>query len=221
MADRNQKNNGPSWLLIILMFFLFFPLAFVLLFMKLTADKPGFNSKRTIYNLCGWLLSGSGILGYIGVVTRSQTEESSTQIVVFAICICGGLLLIGKAAKMKKTDKLYQRYVTIVGKNYITSIDDIAGTINLDYNKTVKDLQKMIAINYFGDGYINIAQHELVLPYRQHLDNTTQQSNDYNQQVVAVPIKKVVNCNSCGANNSVTVGVISECEFCGSPIAAS
>jgi hypothetical protein len=220
-----KRNGEPSGGLVVFFIIFFFPVGFYLLYKKLTADKTNFTRSikaNTAYGLA------SVIIGVVEILmTLSGPDESSVkvQMIITFIIIFGGIgyLFFSKVKKLERKSIIYKKYLSAVGMNYISDLDAIAKYVSVDYKKAIKDLQEMINLGYFGDGFINEAARELVIPYRQvkytHVEHEHTPQEAPVPQEAPTPTIKVVTCASCGANNTITIGKVSECEFCGSPLA--
>jgi hypothetical protein len=220
-----KKSGEPSWGLVVFFIICFFPVGFYLLHKKLTADKINFSRCVKVNKVYGWTFIALGVFGIFSTATDTQEFSMKVQNIIFHIIFWGGIgyLFLSKAKRLIKKSELFQKYNSAIGMNYISDIDAIAKVVSVNYNKAVKDLQEMITYGYFGDGYINQAQRELVVPYRKvnytRVEHVQIQPEAPIPQEAPKPTIKVVACSSCGANNTVTTGIVSECEFCGSPMA--
>jgi hypothetical protein len=79
----------------------------------------------------------------------------------------------------------------------------------IKYDRVVKDLEEMIKLEFFRGALIDKINRQVKL---REQDTGGQQGG---QQQMAV-----VRCTSCGANNTIPAGRISECEYCGAPLTA-
>ena len=195
------------WLIIILIVVLFFVI-------KKPNKSAIMKGKRGISLVIGWfniIMGGMLVLGSAGEVGMISV------LVIGIIMFVGGIVLLVKASKIKKSVVKYKRYIDMVVNQKIRSIDNVAAAMGLSYEEAVKDLQKMINIDYLKDGYIHHGNREISL--KQH----TPMPAMYAQvpAVEQVPLQTVaLRCSGCGANNVVIVGKVSECEYCGVPINA-
>jgi hypothetical protein len=182
---------------------------------KLSTDKSALMSGKTgTLSAIGWILIVIGAVGSIGIISDPSNDAAGGIIIGLAM-IVGGVLVLRKASKTKKTAAKYKKYIDIVVNQNTRSIDNIAATAGLSYDVAVKDLQDMINIGYLKDAYVNKGSREIILKQNEPEAYTQASTNDLaNTQKIAV------RCPGCGANNIVVVGRVSECEYCGTPINA-
>ena len=72
-------------------------------------------------------------------------------------------------------------------------------------------------LQYFGNAYIDQVRQALVFPHREYVNTGSKNSANGVQSENT----EVVVCKNCGGNNTILVGQVCECEFCGSPISIS
>ena len=82
-------------------------------------------------------------------------------------------------------------------------------------DEVLKDLQEMIDIGYLKDAFIHQGKREIV--FNQHISSINGQISEDEQIVVST---RIVKCPGCGANNVVSRGSVSKCEYCETPIQA-
>ena len=108
---------------------------------------------------------------------------------------------------MKENGGRYKKYIELIINQNQVYINNIATAVGVSREIATKDLQKMIETGYFAGARIDVDQGIIILPQRTAM--YVSQSPDIQPQ------EKVVQCQSCGANNKITVGQVSECEYCG------
>lgn len=210
-----MEKKGIGWGWIIFLLIIFWPVGLFLLIRKLATDKSALMSGKTgKLSVIGWVLIVFGGLGFIGII--SDTSSGSSGAITSLAMIIGGVLLLRKVSKTKKTAIKYKKYIDIVVNQNVRSIDNISSAVGLSYDVVAKDLQDMINIGYLKDAYINQGNREITL--KQHESVIYTQVSVVGQ--VAAVQTKAVRCTGCGANNVATVGKVSECEYCGTPINA-
>ena len=209
-----MEQKGTKWGWIVFWLIFFWPAGLLLLFKKLATDKSAMMSGRTgALSVIGWILIIFGAL--IAIATMSALEGLSGIAVFFLIWVAGGVLLLRKASKTKRTAAKFKKYIEIVVNQNVRSIDNVASAVGLPYDVAVKDLQDMINIGYLKDAYIDHGSREISL--RQHVSTVYAQATGAHQ---AAPQMTAARCHGCGANNVTVVGGVSECEYCGTPINA-
>lgn len=198
---------------------IFWPVGLFLLIRKLATDKSALMSGKTgSLTVVALFLTIFGGLGFLGMLldTSGDTEGVLGGAIIVIAMMVGGILLLRKASKTKKTAIRYKKYIDIVVNQDVRSLDNISSAVGLPYDVVAKDLQDMINIGYLKDAYINQGNREITL--KQHESVIYTQVSVVGQ--VAAVQTKAVRCTGCGANNVVTVGKVSECEYCGTPINA-
>ncbi len=217
--NKALAKSGPSWGTVIVLLILFWPVGLFFLYKKLTSDKTAILRNSQVLSIYGWVLAVIGILYVIlGVASSArETQDMAATIgaasFILLFFVGGGFLMIAKANKMKKTGNKYKRYIDAVANQRLTSIDQIAAVIPVQYEEAASDLQKMIDIGYFEIAYIDMARRELIMPARQPVYSASASAPGAGARAT-----KAVRCKSCGANNTIVVGAANECEFCGSPL---
>lgn len=206
-----MEKKGTKWGWIIFWLFLFWPVGLFLLIKKLATDKAALMSRKTgALSVIGWILLIVGCMGFLAELSSGPDGYGMMLVLIFA---AGGFLLLRKASKTKKTAARYKKYIDIVVNQNVRGIDNIVSVVGLSYDVVVKDLQDMINIGYLKDAYIHLGNREIIMKQ--------QESVVYAQGTYAgqsVTQTKAVRCPGCGANNVVTVGRVSECEYCSTPI---
>lgn len=211
-----MENKGVSWGWTIFWLIIFWPVGLYLLIKKISNDKSALMSGKTgALAIVAWVLIVFGGLGFIGML--SDTSGNSDGVIggvfVVLVMIVGGILLLRKASKTKKTAAKYKKYIDIVVNQNVRSIDNISSAVGLPYDIVSNDVQDMINIGYLKDAYIHNGNREIIL--KQY------EPTEYTQTPVAGQVAvhtKATRCQGCGANNVVVVGKVSECEYCGTPI---
>jgi len=177
-------------------------------------DKSAIMSQKTgVLSVVAWILIVIGAVGFLG----AEGEDKVVGIVIALVMVMGGILLLRKASKTKKTAIKYKKYIDIVVNQNVKSIDNVASAVGLPYDVVVKELQNMINIGYLKDSYIHQGNREIILKQQQSAEVAYTQTADAGQ---TAPQTIAARCPGCGANNVVAVGRVSECEYCGTPINA-
>lgn len=100
------------------------------------------------------------------------------------------------------------RYLYIIHKGRVRSLDSIAIAVGKSYQMVKADIQRLINNGTLKNAYINEETRGLVF-----LDEITPQK----KEPPVSPRRRAVTCPHCGANNIVT-GTSGICEYCDSPI---
>jgi len=215
-----MEKKGASWGWIIFWLIIFWPVGLLLVVKKLATDKSALMSGKTgALSVIAWVLIVIGGLGFIGMLsdTSGDSEGVAGGIVIVLAMVVGGILLLRKASKTKKTAARYKKYIDIVINQNVRSIDNIASAVGLSYNVATKDLQDMVNNGYLKDAYIHQGNREIILKQYEPAPVAYAQTAVVEQ---SAPQTTVTRCPGCGANNVVAVNRVSECEYCGTPINA-
>lgn len=206
------KKKSPSWAAIVIWFIIFWPVSIYLIWKKLSTDKSAAlkNSK---------VLKVIGIIFIVFAVMMLTTIGDDPGTAVFGIIFYGGggALILWGSKKVKESGERYKKYIDIVINHEERTIENIASQMGLTYDKTIKGLQLMIDKGYFEGAYIDRQNHEIVFPQRQHIGNVPNVGMQYDNSSQQMQ-QKVVKCPNCGGNNTIIIGRVAECDFCGSPI---
>lgn len=206
-----KKNTSWGWTIFWLVFF--WPVGLFLVIKKFATDKSALMSgKIGVLLAVGWILIVFGALGFIGLI---GDPDGIGGVIIALLLVAGGILLLNKVSKTKKTASIYKKYIDVIVNQNIQSIDNVASAVGLSYEAVAKDLQDMINIGYLKDAYIHQGNREIILKQREPVPVVYAQTVGTEQ---AVSQAKVVRCSGCGANNTIMVGSVSECEYCGTPI---
>ena len=215
-----MQKKSFSWGIIILMMFLFFPVAIYMIVKKMSSEKFNMIKNGKSLKILGWVLIGFAIIYLIlGLTGELKNEDGSsiagTLIVIELIFGVSGVLSLVKGKKYIKCGEKYNRYVSVVNASNDLLIDNIAAAIPTTYEKAAADLQAMIDAGYFMNAYVDLNRRELVM-HRNQQSNYTNTYTVNPQNTGAKTMSK--KCPNCGATNTVIEGTACECEYCGSPL---
>lgn len=196
-----------SWPLIIIFVFLFFPVGIYLAYRRAYSGRePKKNTGIGILVLGFFVL----LITLYDFGSENVSDPNYTFLVVFT-AVGVALLFIGVKALLDM--RRYIKYIASINADGITSIDKLASSAGKPYEKTVKDLKKMIQIGYITDYFIDENKRELVAKARGS-GSDVQGSTPQPQTAGNIVIK----CPNCGASNSATAGSATVCEYCGAVI---
>lgn len=203
-----MKKKSLSWGWIIFWCIIFWPVGLFLVFRKLSTDKSALMSgKTTSLTVTAWVLI------VIGLALMVDESESTSAVLGLAFII-GGAVLLYKGSQIKKKAAKYRKYINLIVNQNVTSVDHITSAVNSSYDVVFNDLQNMIESGYLSNAYIHQGKREVIL---KDSEPTPVLSNEPS---INVQRNTVVNCTGCGAKNVLTTGMVSECEYCGTPIHA-
>ncbi len=202
-----SKKKSPSWVVIIILFIVFWPIGVFLMVKRISNDKLAAGKYSKI-------LMGIGIFFLFGAfVMLTQWISGETDAFGFFFYLIGGSLIIYSSKRVKASGERYKKLIDIVINQQQHIIENIAVQMNLGYNETVKVLQKMIDKGYFVGAYIDHGNHEIVFAnksIKSVMKNVT--PTQFTQK------QKTIKCPNCGGNNIINIGQVCECDYCGSPI---
>lgn len=211
MNNLGKKSNDKpkSWAFIIFVTIFLWPLGLYFLNKKFHEENLSINVTSNMKKLALGLVA----IGIFGALTPPPEQNPNQNVIgPMIFLILGGVAVFIFSNKLKQYSIKYQKYNAIINTEGVTSIDNIAATVQVPYEVVVKDLQDMISRDYFKDAYIDDASREVRLLNKTSQENIKTQSNKQEQE------KVVVACNGCGANNTILKGTVGECEYCGKSI---
>lgn len=106
---------------------------------------------------------------------------------------------------LEKINARKRKYISLIEKQRILSIDSISSACSMPYAKVYSDISKMIDKGFFGDAYIDEANQRIVIPNN---------NIDLNTQV----LEKSIECPTCGATVTVYSHKENKCEYCGTAL---
>lgn len=201
------QSSGPSWIAIIILMIVFWPVGVYLLYKRLKVDRKAAISSGKALNGFGVTLIVLGSLAMIG----NLDEPSSMGGAVFFIIL--GVVLANMGTKTKKQAVRIRQYIALIVNQHITSLDELARATGNTYAVVCDDLNKIIEKGYLPGAYLNLSIRQIMLPgqqapiYRANAQGTRRQART-----------KVISCKGCGAEMIVAEGTIRKCEYCGTPL---
>lgn len=209
-----------SWIVILIMFFVFWPVAIVLLIKRISTDKSTALNGGRLIKVIGWFSITIAALGFLATLG----EADSMDIGMVFFFLIAGIVLVRLGRSTIKSARRTKQYIGLIVNQRITSIDELARVTGTSYNETCKELQKIVDKGYFKGAYINLAAKRIILP-GQYVPGPPQGGAPVQGGRTTPPTQmhkqvkeKIVTCKSCGANNVIVVGAVRRCEFCGSHI---
>lgn len=217
-----MEKKSTSWGWIVFWLIFFWPAGLYLLVKKTTTDKSALMSGKTKgLSILGWTITILMGIVLFTTITDNVDDGFSSGFLAFLMFL-GGILLIRRSKHIKKTSKKYKKYINMVINQNISNLDTIASALAIPYDEVVIDLEKMIDLGFLPNFYLNKGIRELCS--NRPIDYGTKTT----QQRTNVPVQPMqstkeiqtnsTQCSSCGANNIVVVGQVTECEYCGNPI---
>ena len=184
MAARKKKDSDwGSWVFIIFMLWVFWPIGLLLLFIKLfgkdkkqkTADAAPGKAKSAVQKAtkspvakssnAKWLKIGGCIImlftlmanwDYLIWFLGGDTFWWEEVVQMAAGLIGGGAMFIA-GRSMGLCLKRYTKYLAVMGDREAVAVEEIARTLGYPERQVAKDLEKMIDKGYFGgSAYLNV-----------------------------------------------------------------
>jgi len=160
-------------------------------------------------------------LAGMSTVTEDVGDSTSLPpyafVVIFYLTI--GLLLLFFGVGAKRRYKKYKHYESIILVRHQTNINNISAETKDNPQKVMKTLLAMLQLGFFPGAYID-GVNGIVFP--KEVAPTVQpfaQVRPLSQNQPPVQVQPTAQkCSSCGANNTVVPGRVTECEYCGSPL---
>lgn len=203
-----------SWPVIIFAFFFFWPIGFVLLIKRFSADKTAvMSSSSAVLKVLGIIMVVLGAFAVIGLASNIESIDVMTCVVV-AFFIGGGVMLLRKASKIKREGNEIRKYISVIVNHNVRDIDSISKAMGKTYEKARADVQNLIDKGFLKNAYIDEQIKQIVLASDSFVNNAV---NRAQEQARADLRPRVVTCKCCGAINTIT-GPVGQCEYCDSPI---
>lgn len=200
------KKWSASTLAIVISFWLFFPLGFVLLYLRLKEKHGKYYAITKELFWTGLIWGGFGIL-YLGLSITEKTFVSEYLLAGVFVFVIPGAICFYFGNKRNKKMKIYDKYMLYISSRRKVKLDGLCNNVGVDYETGLKMVEEMIAKGFIN-GYLD--DDELIIKKGESL------INDIIEEPVQNKETKVVKCKECGAKNTIIVGQSKECEYCGS-----
>lgn len=204
MANYPQNSNSSdlgSWILVLIMLAVFWPVGLVLLFRKLmrsaprqrhpydiqrqraqsagaaapargesrrkmapAAAIPDRGKKLTIAGAIMAAVFGFGALDeFLSAVSGGWLLYALSDIFI-PLGLCGvGLVLLYCGVARTKQAKRFRKYLALIGKRKSISLSNLAQAMPVSLHRACDDLQEMLDLGYIPQGFLDLANHKLVL----------------------------------------------------------
>lgn len=217
--DRNQTieitktTSYFSWPAIVVITILFWPLGIFLMYKRVSQEKISAVKNSKIIRGIAFIPLGMGILFASLLFMDLGTNEGRDALIgVSSIFIAFGLFLLFVSRNMKKDGMRYAQYYALVANEKQSDVNAIASAVGVEPRKAFDDLSAMINSGYFVGKSMYLDNQTIIYDYNFYgSDNETEKESE--------PIKPaIVQCRSCGANNTINNNGQIECEYCGSTL---
>lgn len=203
------ETSGPSWIAIIIMMCVFWPIGVYLLYKRLKVDRKAAMRSGKALNIWGIILIVIGGCAFLGGI--ADVDSETVVGAVFFLIL--GIVLKRMATKNKKQAMRVRQYIALIINQHITSLDELSRATGCTYNVVCDDLNMMIEKGYLPGAYLNLSLRRIMLPGQQV---PVYRQNNMGQRAQART--KVIKCKGCGAEMIVAEGTIRKCEYCGTPL---
>lgn len=213
-----MQKKSFSWGIIILMLFLFFPVAIFMIVKKMSDEKFNYiKNGKSLRCLGIVLISFAVIYMVMGLNGDVMSNDRGTIIVIIIAFVVGGALSLFKGTEFINRGKKFNRYVSIINASSDLKIDSIARAVPTTYDNAIADIQVMLGAGYFKNAFIDTSRRELLMGRTQKNQGVVINNISNPSEVSTICQNHSGKCSNCGATNSNNEKSM-ECEYCGSPL---
>ncbi len=210
-----MKKIKESWLFIVIVFVIFWPVGLYLVVKKVLGEINGPDKKIVLPETTKSITTSGSVIFILGIssigVINSNTENILYAIISSFVFISTGAVLILTSYLIKKIKKRLLKYTDLIENNGMTDIDNIASSVGVSYEVVVNDLQKFYDAGILNGYSVDENTRKLVKE-----NSISYENNEYGKYKEGECLS--IRCKSCGANVIVKPTVNSECEYCGNVI---
>ena len=212
----NKTKSG--WAGTIIWLILFWPVGLFRLFKKFNDKATLMGGKTKALTVTAWVLIAFSAFCLVISFGADIFAEAWFICLAFFAWIAGGILILLKVEKSKKKAEQYRKYLNVIVNSGERSIDNIASAMSVTYEAARSDIQAMIDDGFLKGACIHEGKREVVLRQDAPIAQPVYATQSSTAVETAPPQIKTVRCSGCGANNVVTDGCVTECEYCGTPL---
>lgn len=195
-----------TWPAIIVAFFLFWPAAIYLIYLRTKNSKGDVFAAATnkkVYMVIGVLLIIMG-LGSIG-----------DSVLMGLFMIVGGAAVIYYANTLAKKASRNKSYIDMIVNQGETSIDKIASVLNVKYDVALKELQTMKTLGVLKNATINEMTHTVAVEKGVTTQNNLQGNIQNSFTQISGAMNGVTDALTNAASTDAATTVSSACPGCG------
>ena len=201
----NLKKWATSGVGITLAFIMFWPLGFVLLYLRFFYNGGILRARANLYR-------GLAIFCYfcamciLIALTEATEENFQSTLIIMVIFLVAGIVATIPTCKEIKKYKYYKKYADYMIVKRNVTIEELAQKMGRNIETVTEDVAKVFEYKMMR-GYIN-EDNEIITVRK-----------DENQSNYIIPEKKQVvtlKCKNCGATNRFVEGKENRCEYCDS-----
>lgn len=196
------KKLTESWVTIILVLILFWPVGVILLYFKLkknSKNKFTFGGKtKIVIGIC------SIFFGLVGASTGidEPTGEVGLTIVMVLTFLAIGIACIYFGTKNIKEGKIYEKIRNLINFQEVESVAEIARKLKLTEENAKEYISKAISLG--------ICNNEI-----EYKNNKIVYKKKVEEQIEKKKHERIVKCKCCGGINRINDKEVKACEYCG------
>lgn len=226
-----QKSSLP-WGIVFFLLLFFWPVGIWLMVRKVRNEKLAYARNGRVVMNFGWVLVFLSVFClFVGLSDGTTLPSGKSEIPgIIAMLIFmggGGVALVIKGKQLMRRGWKYDRYAALIFSGNNTSIDRLATEFPAPVGETAKTLRAMLDAGLFPPNtYLDFNARRIVIPGMypppQVVHTVTRQAQASAPAPAPArepPKPRAVKCPNCGATGTVLPGTVSECEYCGSPLA--
>ncbi len=192
-----------SWTAIIIAFVVFWPVGFLLLYLRFTNNSGKLKTNAILLIVVAITCYFMTFVG-ISVTLEDLSTDFAINLFMIIFFLGGGIASTIFAIKFMRKHKCYNKYVEKIGARVKISVDELSQLVGNTREITIKNVSEAIKYKMLK-GYINENDEIIIRP-----------SSDFNINIERKQEIVTVQCKNCGANNKFIVGRENRCEFCDS-----
>lgn len=148
------------------------------------------------------------IIGIVDEVSGSPDSIGGLTVFIYSVfLLVPPLLAILKGIQIKKRQRRFKTYISLISAQQMTSIENLAASTGQSVDFVRDDLQKMIKKKFFANATIDIAENEIII------DGKSAKKAAQSQAEMESYV-----CPGCDAPGEKPKGQSANCEYCGSPV---
>lgn len=224
-----MKKKETSWLTIILVLIIFWPVGLYMVYKKFSSHSKTETYKIIVESVqtqsltpldmlrekakkrvkWSYILIGLGIIFSLGIFRVNNLGAFLYEIIMVAIFAGSGFLLLQNGKKMNHIIDLYEKYYPIIINSSNGKLNNFASAANTPVNQVISDLNELLNMKLLGDSYLDQATMEFHSPLLKTTDLVQKKEQS-----------KPIKCPNCGGMNLPMSGH-QECEYCGTVIGSN
>lgn len=195
-----------SWPVIVIAFFVFWPLGCVLLYARSVAKNSSLKANGILLVIISIFCYFMTFVG-ISVTMEDLNSDLGINIFMIILFLSASIASTVFAVKLLKKYSCCKKYVEKIGIRKKVSIDELSQQFGNSTEITITNVSNAIKYKMI-DAYIN--EYNEIIIKSNNVNENLNFGSDIKHEIVTVQ------CKSCGANNKFIVGRENKCEFCDS-----